>query len=170
MVLALAVVVGVVGAGVIVDRSFIDPAADPLVHADAVVVLGGAGDRAGLADRLVRAGYTSVVVTSIVYLPDPCPASVPGRVTNICFHPDPVSTQGEARAAGALIRSHHWSRVLVVSGRAQATRARIRVARCTTAAVAVEPIAAPVDRMQRWVAIAYEVAATAKAELWQRSC
>ena len=57
------------------------------------------------------------------------PTATPG-VKLICFDPDPGNTRGEAEFAGRLAKKYHWRSVVLVTSRAQDTRARILVGRC----------------------------------------
>lgn len=134
--------------------------------ADAVVVLGGRGDRLPLAQSLVARGLAGTLVVSAH--DQPCPTAAAARV--ICFDPDPASTRGEAEAIARLARGHGWTRLLVVSDHEQARRAATRVGRCYTGSLQVlpaPPLPSTWERVQR---VLYEAAATLKADLWQRSC
>jgi uncharacterized SAM-binding protein YcdF (DUF218 family) len=154
-----------------VDRAFLTPALAPPRPSDAVLVLGGAGNRIEVAARLVADGYGPTLVESVDGPYSPClhPALV-GDAPIICFTPSPVSTQGEAEAFARIARSHHWTSVVVVSGHAQARRARLRVERCFPGRISVVPARAPASEANRLWTVTYEIFATLKAEVWQRGC
>src|ERR1700733_6005415 len=88
-------------------RLFIWPATSMPAHVDAVVVLGGQGDRLGKGLALVRQGRAPVVGGS-GGVAEPVAASVgapPSRTYKvICFQPDPGTTQGEAQFIGRIAK------------------------------------------------------------------
>lgn len=140
------------------------PARDSPSHADAIVVFGGADDRSELGVRLAREGLAPLFAIS-AFAPPGCASGVPAGVEKVCFRPEPETTQGEARYLAAW---RNWRHVIVVVGRAQATRARIRVQRCTGGRVDYVTTTPPV--LLRPYRIAYESAARVKAEILQRRC
>ncbi len=151
-------------------KLFVWPALDELdqVHADAVLVLGGPGDRVALGEELARRHAAPWLVVSVASVEWDCPhLEVPG-VRVLCFRPDPFSTQGEARYFGAQARQHGWRSVVVVSSVPQATRARLRVKRCFPGRVQV--VGARLGWPQFVYGVVYEWGALAKAVLWQVSC
>ena len=96
-----------------------------------------------------------------------CPVNVTDTVT--CFSPSPSTTQGEARFIRQMARLRHWNSVIVVSGRPQATRARLRIERCFAGTLEIVGVDPP--SVEQWVyEIAYEWAATTKALTIQRGC
>jgi uncharacterized SAM-binding protein YcdF (DUF218 family) len=48
----------------------------------------------------------------------------------VCFHPDPYSTQGEARGVARLARESRWRRVALVTSTSHVHRARLLFERC----------------------------------------
>jgi hypothetical protein len=82
-------------------------------------------------------------------------------VTVICFHPDPVTTRGEARQIGVLAAERHWKSVILVTSQDHAWRARLRTRRCFAGAVYVSTTSLPALAWFRQ--IPYQWAATAKA-------
>ena len=144
-------------------RLFVWPPSDLPQRADAVVALGGDPGqfRAKEAIRLVRQGYAPVAVISLGGNPPaPCPHPEP-KVAVICFRADPLDTRGEAEYVGSLGKRRHWNRLIVVSERSQATRARMLFERCTAARLIIVPVADPPSSL--FVAIPYEWGALAKA-------
>lgn len=150
-------------------RLFIWPRRDRLGPADAIVILGGGGRRRPVGYELARRGLAKTLLVStsdtakeLRGLP-----ALPG-VEVVKFRPEPFSTQGEAQFIADTAKAHGWSRVIVVAGRSQVTRARLRVGRCFTGEVAVA--SAPIQ--VRWLPydIAYEWGALAKALFLQRGC
>lgn len=148
-------------------RLFVLPARDSPTSADAIVVFGGPDHRLDRGVQLARDGLAPVLVASAGG-PAGCTPTPPTGVEFICFNPDPETTQGEARYLARLAAERHWEHVIVVVGRAQATRARIRVQRCTE--VRVDYVTTTPALLLWPYRIAYEWAALAKAELLQRRC
>ena len=92
---------------------------------------------------------------------------MPG-VKLICFDPDPGDTRGEAEFVGRLAKTYHWSSVVLVTTRAQDTRARIVVGRCFSGPIYVITGSLPLGS---WLhQIAYEWGALFKALVLHRSC
>ena len=79
----------------------------------------------------------------------------------ICFDPDPGNTRGEAEFAGRLAKKYHWTSVVLVTTRAQDTRARILVGRCFSGPVYVVAGSLPLGDWP--YQIAYEWGALIKA-------
>lgn len=151
-------------------RLFIWPPSDQPVKSDAVVALGGdAGQlRAKKAIQLARAGYAPVAVISLGGIKAvSCPPRVPG-VQIVCFRADPLDTRGEAEYVAGLVAKRHWKRIIVVSERSQATRARLLFERCTPVQLVMDPVQDPRQRL--FFAVAYEWAALSKAVVLKRSC
>lgn len=150
-------------------RLFMFPAADRAQPTDAIVVLGGSTylDRLHAARRLQRQDPESVLVVSTPGN-NPCPRYPSSASRVICFRPDPSTTQGEARATAALAREHGWTSVTVVTTADQVWRARLRFARCWSGDLRV--VEAPTGLFTRVFSVPYEMGATVKAEVFQRSC
>jgi uncharacterized SAM-binding protein YcdF (DUF218 family) len=151
-------------------RLFVWPPTNAPSRTDAIVVLGSDTvnemRRVEEGDKLLTAGDAPVL--SISDAGRPCPVNLTdARVT--CFSPRPDTTQGEARMIGRMARRNHWRSIIVVSGRPQATRARLRVERCFAGrieVVGVDPVS-----IEQWVyQVSYEWAATIKALTIQRGC
>jgi hypothetical protein len=137
---------------------------------DAIIELGGRGDRDGKALALARDHRASYLVQSTVIAEagtHTCLPPVPD-VTVLCFHADPNTTRGEAQYISQLAADLHWRSVILVTTRDQAWRARLRVGRCFPGDVYVATTPLPTSL---WVKqIPYQWAATAKAVLLQRGC
>ena len=105
-------------------------------RADAVVVLAGArGPRLAKGLELVRRGVAPVLVVSDGWSPtwpeaNRLCAGRPAPVRVTCFHPDPYSTRGEARAFARLATRRGWRSAVVVSSRYHLLRARMLFERC----------------------------------------
>ena len=138
-------------------------------HVSAIVMLAGPGDRLPVALDLADSRRAPVLVVSRGYegYSGPCPARPPG-VTLICFDPDPPTTQGEAEYVGQLAKQYHWTSVVVVASRPQATRARLLVERCFAGQVYLATGPIPPDSWPYQVA--YGWGALLKALVWSRSC
>lgn len=151
-------------------RLFLWPPTDLPTRADAVVALGGdIGQlRQKMAIDLAKSGYAPVAVISRGGIkPVPCPGPVRG-IRIICFRADPLNTRGEAEFAARLAASHHWHRIIVVSERTQATRARLLFKRCTTVNLEMVPVADPRPRLL--FDVVYEWGALAKALILAPGC
>jgi hypothetical protein len=86
----------------------------------------------------------------------------------ICFDPDPGDTRGEAEYLGRLARRYHWNSLVLVTTRAQDTRARILVERCFAGPVYV--VTAPLAAGSWPYEIFYEWGALLKALAMYRAC
>lgn len=135
----------------------------------AIVMLAGPGDRMPVALDLADSRRAPLLVVSQGYngYSGPCPPK-PSGVTLICFDPDPPTTRGEAEYVGRLARQYHWTSVVVVASRPQATRARLLVQRCFAGQVyiATGPLAPNTWPYQ----LAYGWGALLKALVWSRAC
>lgn len=169
MILAALAVAVVAAFAIATARLFVWPTRDRPEPVDAIVMLAGdeSGRRLDHALSLAREGYAPVLVVSNPRRHSPCAPTVPG-VRLICFDPSPRTTRGEARATTRLAAQYGWRSILVVSGRAQDTRARIRIRRCYSGRVLVSP--ANPTRSSWPYLIAYEWGALVKAMVWQRGC
>src|SRR5450631_2488735 len=166
--LAIGAVVFVLVVGT--PRLFVWPPTDHPTRADAVVALGGDPGqlRAKSAIQLAREGYAPVVVISLGgETAVPCPRPVP-HVQLICFRADPLNTRGEAEYAARLVARRHWHRIIVVSERPQATRARMLFQRCTSVQLEMVPVADTRNRLP--YDVAYEWGALLKALVLVRGC
>jgi uncharacterized SAM-binding protein YcdF (DUF218 family) len=155
--------------GVVTARLFIWPAQGMPTQVSAIVMPAGSGDRLAVALRLAREHRASVLVVSQGSdgYGGPCPAAPPG-VRLICFDPDPADTRGEAEVVGRLAKRYHWRSVVLVTTRAQDTRARLLVRRCFGGSVYVVTDSLS---LSDWpYQIAYEWGALLKALFLQRSC
>jgi uncharacterized SAM-binding protein YcdF (DUF218 family) len=150
-------------------RLFIWPTQGMPAHVDAIVMFDGPGDRLGLALRLAREHRAPVLVVSQGWegYGGPCPATTPG-VKTICFDPDPGTTQGEAEFSARLAKLYRWHSVVLVTSRAQDTRARLRESRCFDGPVYV--VTASVPWYDAPFQIAYEWGALLKALVLQPAC
>ena len=151
-------------------RLFIWPPTDQPVRSDATVALGG--DEGQLREKkaiqLARAGFAPVAVISLGGVKAvSCPPPVRG-IKIICFRADPLDTRGEAEYVARLAAKRHWKRIIVVSERTQATRARLLFGRCTPAQLVMDPVQDPRSRL--FFDVAYEWAALFKAVVLVRSC
>ena len=163
-VLALVVVFGSVTA-----RLLVWPAAGLPAHVSAIVMLAGPGNRLPAALRLAGEHHAPLLVVSRGWqgYGGPCPPATPG-VKLICFDPDPGYTRGEAEFAGKLARQYHWNSVVLVTTRAQDTRARILMGRCFGGPIYVSTASLPWDDWP--YQIAYGWGALVKALVLYRGC
>ena len=152
-------------------RLFVWPAQGMPARVDAIVVLGGPGNRLGRGLELAHQGRAPVLVLS-GGLPEPFPAGMCGphgpALTVICFQPDPGTTQGEAEFVGRLAKQYRWRSVVLVTTPDQDTRSRIRFGRCFAGRIYV--VTTPLPASEWPYQIAYQWAATFRALVLQRSC
>jgi hypothetical protein len=120
---------------------FVSPSTDQPRHVDGILSFNGDDEQAreALAVSLAEKGYAPVLLFSQGASTNntPCP-KVP-RVSVVCFVDVTNNTRGEARWAGQYAVRHHWHSLLIVPGRAQATRARVLTERCFSGQVVVVP-------------------------------
>lgn len=150
-------------------RLFVWPPTDRPTRSDAVVALGGdpGQRRAHYAIHLAQQGYAPVALISLGGRNVPCPPN-PRGVEVICFRPNPVTTRGEAEHAASVAAERRWRRIIVVSERSQATRARLLFKRCTTVQIEMVPVQ---DRPGRLTLdVIYEWGALGKALFVNRGC
>jgi uncharacterized SAM-binding protein YcdF (DUF218 family) len=169
IVLRLALLIGLVVLvmAAITARYFVWPSLPTPTQADAIVILGGPGDRFNTGARLARQGLAPVVVASSDRNSGGCPGTLT-EVPVMCFTPDPYSTRGEARYVADLAREKGWHHLILVTSVGQATRAELRLERCFDGdidVVAVRPVGLRVVRDA-----IYEWGATFKALLLERGC
>jgi uncharacterized SAM-binding protein YcdF (DUF218 family) len=164
-----AVMALVVGLVLVTVRLFVWPAEGMPASVSAIVMLAGPGDRLPVALQLAREHRAPVLVVSQGWqgYGGPCPQA-PTAVKLICFDPDPGNTRGEAEFAGQLAERYHWRSVVLVTTRAQDTRARIIMGRCFGGSIYV--VTAPLPASAWPYQIAYGWGALAKALVVQRDC
>ena len=149
---------------------FIFPTTGMPARVDAIVVLGGTGDRLDLGMQLAKDGKAPYLVLSkgLPWLPPGICAQHVGPATVICFQPNPDTTQGEAEGAALLARQHGWRSLVLVTTRDQVWRAHLRFQRCYQGQI--YGVGSQISWYQWPFAIAYQSVATVKAEIFQRSC
>ena len=149
---------------------FVFPSTGVPARVDAIVVLGGDGDRLDHGLQLASDGRAPYLVLSLG-LPWIPPGLCQGRVGQaqvICFQPDPDTTQGEARGASQLASQYGWKSMVLVTTQDQVWRAHLRFERCYSGRI--YGVASPVA-WYRWpYAVLYQWAGTLKAETYQRGC
>jgi hypothetical protein len=148
---------------------FIKPDLNTPVRSDAIIVLGGNGappEDTGIG--LALGGYAPYLVFSLEPTQH-CAPSTRKSVRVLCFHANPLTTQGEARSIAHLANQYHWHRIIVVMPTTQATRARLRIGRCYPGQIL--EVGAPPQGFWAWVrGITYEWGALLKAIVLQPSC
>ena len=163
-VIALAGVLGLATA-----RLFVWPAEGMPTRVGAIEMLAGPGNRLPVALQLAREHRAPILAVSQGRhgYGGPCPPPVPG-VKLICFDPSPGNTRGEAEFAGRLAKRYHVTSLVLVTIRAQDTRARILAGACFGGPVYV--VTAPLPLRSWPYQIAYEWGALIKALLLGRAC
>jgi uncharacterized SAM-binding protein YcdF (DUF218 family) len=160
------------GISVLIAYLFVWPDLPPLPQrADVIVQLGGPGNRRPVTLNLARHGRAPLVAVS-VSLDEVntkwCHKGRLGDVSVVCFHSEPFTTRGEARAIAEMAAQHRWRSVILVTTPDQASRAALRVSRCFDGKVFVATARLP---WYRWPAqIVYQSGATAKAYTAETSC
>lgn len=158
---------------VVAARLFVFPDADEPRRVDAIVMLGGYGQRMERAKELFAEGWAPVLAISepvwangtVDYLPE-CIDPAPGV---LCFHPDPKTTRGEARAIRDLAAEYGWQSILVVTDTHQMTRAEIIIGRCFAGQVLMTDVAVD-TRKQAVYRVVYETGALLRALFVRRGC
>jgi len=149
---------------------FVWPSTGMPVRVDAIVVIGGLGDRVDYGMQLAREDKASYLVFSkgLGWIPPGiCTESV-GSAKVLCFQPSPDTTQGEAEGTARLAKQYGWRSIAVVTTRDQAWRARLWFGRCFTGHI--YSATAPLSWARALTVIPYEWGATVKAEVFDRSC
>ena len=86
----------------------------------------------------------------------------------VCFRANPLNTRGEVEFATREAARHHWTSMIMVPERSQATRARLLFRRCSDLRLLVVPVSAHGTVLL--FNVAYEWAALTKAFLVHTSC
>jgi len=148
---------------------FIWPSTGMPARVDAIVVPGGQGGRVDAAVRLAkqdRARY--LVLSQGQYVPPGLCGTHVGSAAVICFFPNPMTTQGEAEATARLAKAYGWHSIVLLTTPDQTWRAKLRFRRCYSGRIYGVTTPLPVSLWP--FMIAYQWAATVKAELVNRSC
>jgi uncharacterized SAM-binding protein YcdF (DUF218 family) len=150
-------------------RFFVFPTTGMPARVDAIVVPGGSGDRIDAALKLARQDRAHYLVFSEgEYVPPQLCGSHVGSEAVLCFQPVPDTTQGEAEATAGLAHKYGWHSIAILTTPDQTWRAEMRFRRCYSGSIYGVTTSLP---LHRWpFMIAYQWAATAKAELINRSC
>ncbi|MDY7101596.1 MAG: YdcF family protein [Actinomycetota bacterium] len=149
------------------------PSTDQPTEVDAVIMLGGGGDRLGRALDLIEGDVAPTLVVSSPLRPA-LPYQPLGRFCEdphdfelICFDPQPETTRGESQYVARLAHQRGWDEVAVVVSTDQVTRARMLLDRCWDGTIRM--VATSHDQPAAWRAI-YEWGAMSRAMLTRRSC
>lgn len=150
-------------------RLFIWPTTGMPARVDAIVVPGGPGDRIFAAAQLAEEGRARyLVISEAQYVPPNLCGGHVGTALVVCFMPAPATTQGEAEATASLAKRYGWRSIVLVTTPDQTWRAELRFRRCYSGNV--YGVTTPLP-LHLWpFQIAYQWAATVKAELVNRSC
>jgi len=113
---------------------YVAPATDAPRHADVLFVLGPPDSRMTYAEQLMGQGYARTLAVSVPLdkqgTPDLALCNERRAYRIICFHPEPFTTQGEARALQRLSQENGWKSADVLTTQFHITRARVIVQRC----------------------------------------
>ena len=152
-------------------RLFVLPTTGMPARVNAIVVLGGPGNRLGLGLQLAQQGHAPYLLVSNglpFILPTGLCEPDHGSFTVICWNPNPGNTKGEAEFVGRMARQHNWTSVALVTTPDQAWRAATLMRRCYSGKI--YSMTTPLSWSQWPYEIAYEWGATIKAETIQRGC
>jgi uncharacterized SAM-binding protein YcdF (DUF218 family) len=149
---------------------FVFPTTGMPARVDAIVVLGGGGDRIDLGVELAQEGKAPYLVLSrgLPWIPPGICTRHVGPAKVICFNPNPATTQGEAEGVSRIAEKYGWSSLVLVTEQDQVWRAHLRFQRCYSGKI--YGVAVPVSWYDWPYAILYQWAGTAKAEIYQRGC
>jgi hypothetical protein len=164
---AVVVVLLLVAVFVVEYRLFVSPPTNTPTRADAIVVLGGPGDRLGVGWDLAD---DDLAPTIVVFLEEPelC-EPLDDDPEEICLAPEPSTTRGEARIVAELARDRGWDHLVVVTAASQSVRASIRLERCFDGRLDMATVREDGLAMQVY-RVVYENAAMIKALVVQRDC
>lgn len=158
--------------GTVTARLFVWPTTGMPAKVDAIVVLGGPGDRVDYAMQLARENRAPYLVFSkgLGWLPPGICTEHVGSATVICFQPNPDTTQGESEAFAKLARQYSWRSVALVTSQEQAWRAKLWFNRCYPSGQYYS--VGPKLSLSMVIpnGVIYEWGATVKAEVFDRSC
>jgi uncharacterized SAM-binding protein YcdF (DUF218 family) len=150
-------------------RLFVFPTTGMPARVDAIVVPGGPGNRIAAAVKLADQDRAPYLVLS---LGEPVPwgycGSRMGDSVVLCFMPDPDTTQGEAEGTARLAKEYGFHSIVLVTTPDQTWRAELRFRRCYSGKIYA--ITTPLPKLMWPYQIAYQWAATFKAEVLNRSC
>ena len=165
----IAVMVAFVIFCAITARLFIFPVVGMPARVDAIVVPGGAGNRIALGLKLAeedRADY--LVISEGQYVPPNLCGTHVGSASVLCFQPNPPTTQGEAEGTARLAKKYGFHSIVLVTTPDQTWRAELRFRRCYSGHV--YGVTTPLPLYLWPYQIAYQWAATVKAEVVNRGC
>lgn len=114
---------------------YVAPNVDIPRRTDVLFVLAPAGERLEYAKEIMDEGFAGTLAISLPAVATdaslksaPCDDVRSYRI--ICFEPDPVTTQGEARALQRLAEENGWKSASVLTAQSHITRARVLIQRC----------------------------------------
>jgi uncharacterized SAM-binding protein YcdF (DUF218 family) len=150
-------------------RLFVWPTTGMPARVDAIVVPGGSGNRIAAAIALAEQGRARYLVLSQgEYVPPQLCGAHVGGATALCFKPHPDTTQGEAEGTARLAREYGFRSIVLVTSPDQTWRAELRFGRCYSGEI--YGVTTPLPKHLWPLMIAYQWAATFKAEIVNRSC
>jgi uncharacterized SAM-binding protein YcdF (DUF218 family) len=148
---------------------FIWPTTGMPARVDAIVVPGGPGNRIAAAIALAEQGRARYLVLSEgEYVPSQLCGGHVGTATVLCFMPNPDTTQGEAEATARLAKEYGFRSIVLVTTPDQTWRAELRFGRCYGGEIYA--VTTPLAKHLWPLMIAYQWAATLKAEIVNRGC
>lgn len=124
---------------------YVWPQTDTPAAVDALFVLAPQGARTEQAEQLMEQGIADTLAISAprddAANDHLCKQKRTYRI--ICFDPEPVTTQGEARAIEAISNAYGWESVSVLTAQFHVTRSRILIQRCYKGRLVMIPFVQP---------------------------
>lgn len=144
---------------------YFDPPTDKVVPADALIVLAPQSEtRMNAAIELMNGGFAGTLVIStpsVSGTPDLCRAGTVDFPV-ICFEPEPVTTQGEARGIRKIADQHDWRTLNVLTSKSHISRSRVIIGRCFDGELNMLSDGEKLPPKSWVYRVAYETAALAK--------
>ncbi|MBO1267715.1 YdcF family protein [Arthrobacter cavernae] len=148
---------------------YVSPPTGQPQPADVLFVLGPPTARVEYAEKLMNAGLAPTIAVSMPLNSDGeiegayCEAKRPYRI--ICFHPEPFTTQGEARVLADMAEEYGWRSANILTSQFHVTRAKEIVGRCYEGAFRMIPYYEDMDPALWAFQYLYQTAAFVKAGL-----
>lgn len=161
---AVAALIGAASAVAVIGLPvYVFPPQSSPTRGDAVYVIGPPQPwRLELAEQLIDQGLASTMIVSTYDVDRPyCLAQHSFEL--VCIHPEPFTTQGEARAIRDLMAQRDWSHVTVITTTPHIERTRLRMERCVPDGIDVIGRSTGLDLGGWLYQYAYQTAAFVKA-------
>lgn len=137
--------------------------------ADVLFVLGPPTERVEYAEKLMNMGIAHTIAISMPLNSDGnieneyCDAKRPYQI--ICFHPDPFTTQGEAKVLVQMAQAYGWRSANVLTAQFHVSRAKQIIGRCYDDTFRMIPYYEDMSLVRWAFQYAYQTAAFVKVAL-----